>query len=91
MNPDIYTKFLSKGLPPTDPLSSLMSLQTDFMRTIALTIPHQAQKIGIKIDLLIGVVALQHMEAAVADPVLAKEAIRMMREHLMEKAKKVLD
>lgn len=60
------------------------------MKTILLTIPHHAEKIGAKIDLLIGAVALKHMEAAIADPASAKGAVKLMREHLTEKAKRVL-
>lgn len=85
-----YDKFLEKGLKDKDPLSELLKLMGAFMGPITLKMPERAMKIGGTIDLLIGAVALQHMEASVADPEGAKEAVKMMRKHLTEKAARVL-
>jgi hypothetical protein len=85
-----YDKFLDKGLKDGDPLSVLLKLMPAFMTPIAHQFGERAGKIGGTIDLLIGAVALQHMEASIADPEGAKEAVRMMRKHLTEKAARVL-
>lgn len=85
-----YDAFLNKGLKPDDPLRPLLGLMPQFMTPIAHKFGERAGKIGGMIDLLIGAVALQHLEAAVADPEGAKEAVRMMREHLKEKSARIL-
>jgi len=85
-----YNKFLAKGMKDDDPLCRLLGLMPEFMTPIAHKFGDRSAKIGGTIDLLIGAVALQHMEAAIADPVSAKEAVKMMRAHLTEKAARVL-
>jgi len=85
-----YDKFLDKGMKEDDPLNPLLRLMPDFMTPITHKFGERAGKIGGSIDLLIGAVALQHMEAAIADPAGAKEAVKMMRKHLKEKAARVL-
>lgn len=85
-----YDKFLDKGLKDEDPLSALLKLMPKFMGPIVLKMPERAEKIGATIDLMIGAIALHHMEAAIADPAGAREAVKMMRAHLKEKAARVL-
>jgi hypothetical protein len=85
-----YDKFLEKGMKPDDPLRPLLGLMPAFMTPIAHKFGERAGKLGGTIDLLIGAVSLQHMEAAIADPEGAKEAVKMMRQHLKEKADRVL-
>lgn len=81
-----YDKFLGKGMKEDDPLRPLLGLFPQFMTPIAHKMGERSVKIGKMIDLQIGVVALQHLEAAIADPEGAKEAAKMMRKHLTEKA-----
>jgi hypothetical protein len=90
MDPFEYTEFLKKGMKEGDPLTPLLQLMPEFMTPIVQKFGEKAGKLGAKIDLLIGAVAVEHMEAAVADPEGAKAAIQMMREHLKEKAARVL-
>lgn len=91
MTPEEYVGFLAKGFPdPNDSMQRLLSLHSEFMTPIALAMPAMASMIGARIDLLVGAVALQHMEAAIADPEAGKAAARMLREHLAEKASRVL-
>lgn len=85
-----YDKYLEKGMKPDDPLRPLLDLMPQFMTPIAHKFGERSAKIGGTIDLLIGAVALQHMEAAIADPVGAKEAVKMMRAHLAEKVVRIL-
>lgn len=86
-----YDGFLAKGMKPDDELRGLLCLMPEFMTPIAHKFGERAGKIGGTIDLLIGAIALQHMEAAIADPEGAKEASKMMRAHLIEKAARVLN
>lgn len=81
-----YDKFLEKGLKDEDPLSKLLTLMPLFMTPIAHKFGERSAKIGATIDLLIGAVALQHMEASIADPEGAKEAVKTLRAHLTDKA-----
>lgn len=85
-----YDRFLGKGIQPTDPLHKLLGVMPQFMGPITLKMPERSEKLGATIDLLIGAVALHHMEAAIADPAGAKKAVKMMRAHLTEKAARVL-
>lgn len=85
-----YDKYLEKGMKPDDPLRHLLGLMPQFMTPIAHKFGDRSAKIGGTIDLLIGAIALQHMEAAIVDPAGAKEAVKMMRAHLTEKAARVL-
>lgn len=85
-----YNKFLGRGMKEGDPLFPLLGLMSRFMPPIVHKFGERSAKIGGTIDLLIGAVALQHMEAAIADPEGAKEAVKMMRDHLKEKAARVL-
>jgi hypothetical protein len=85
-----YDKYLAKGMKKDDPLLPLLSLMPQFMLPIAHKFGERSAKIGATIDLMIGAVALQHMEAAIADPEGAKEAVKLMRAHLTEKAARVL-
>jgi len=89
MNPAEYDKFLQKGMKEEDPLRALLGLFPQFMTPIAHKMGERSVKIGKMIDLQIGAVALQHMEAAVADPEMAKEAIKLMREHLTRKSTQI--
>jgi len=90
MTPQDYEKFLSKGMKDDDPLTHLLKLMPQFMTPIAHKFGERTMKIGGMIDLTIGAVALQHMEAGIADPEGLKEAAKLMREHLTQKAKRVL-
>lgn len=84
--PFSYDTFLAKGMKEDDPLRPLLGLFPQFMTPIAHKMGERSVKIGKMIDLQIGVVALQHMEAAIADPEGAKAAVKMMRDHLIQKA-----
>lgn len=85
-----YNAFLAKGMKQDDELRGLLCLMPEFMTPITHKFGERASKIGGTIDLLIGAIALQHMEAAIADPEGAKAAVKMMREHLIEKSARVL-
>jgi hypothetical protein len=89
MPPFDYDKFLEKGMKPDDPLLPLLTLMPEFMTPIAHKFGERSAKIGGLIDLMIGAVALQHLEATIADPEGAKEAVKKMRKHLTEKAARV--
>lgn len=86
-----YDAFLAKGMKPDDELRGVLCLMPEFMTPITHKFGERAFKIGGMIDLTIGGIALQHLEAAIADPEGAKEAVKMMRKHLIEKAARVLD
>lgn len=85
-----YDKFLSKGMKQDDKLRGLLCLTPAFMTPIHHRFGERGVKIGGMIDLQIGAIALQHMEAAIVDPEGAKEAVLMMRAHLLQKAARVL-
>lgn len=90
MTPQEYTAFLDEGFKDSDELARLLGLMNEFMPQIVQKFGKDSMKLGAKIDLLIGGVALQHLEAAIADPAKAKEVAAFLRQHLKEKMARVL-
>lgn len=90
MTPEEFTAFTEEGLKDED-LGRLLLLMPEFIPPIVQALgKEEGMKICKKIDLLIGGVALQYLEAAIAKPDQAKEAAAFFRKHLKEKMARVL-
>lgn len=89
MNEADYSAFLENALAPNDIFQNGLRRHYEVMEAIAgLTVKGLPEDevlvtgIGRKIDELIISVAVQHMEAALKDPVRGREVIEFLREHI---------
>ncbi len=90
MTPQEYTAFLDHASEPWDALARARGMMPEFMTPIAKACGDETIVIAKKIDLLIGAIALQHLEAAIANPEQAKAAAEFLRGILLEKLGRVL-
>lgn len=85
---ELYTEFLT-GAPSDDLLSRALPMHMKFMPLIIEKDPHRAPMVGRMIDVLVGATLIQHLEAAIREPMLVPDVIRMLREEIGKKIESV--
>jgi len=90
MNGRDYEKFLSGAIEEDDPLIEGLSIHKETMERICECLPaNEAILIGRKIDILVGTVIVQHLEAARLRPEGVAEAAELIRQKTLEKLREM--
>jgi hypothetical protein len=90
MNERGYDDFLRGAIEEDDLLAEGLSIHKETMERICECLPaNEAIEIGRKIDILVGTVIVQHLEAARLRPESVPEAAELIRQKTLEKLREM--